>query len=169
MSVCVSLTLRSFGRQQGECESPVSHLKNCSPMHQCSGRAEYTSMNLFYFTMCHPIKLEIRLDGWLTSAACEGVSVSFLRALCTCSASKSWSALTLTCGLNTYKHKWFSVITWNDKYKLELLPCFASSVFAAVTRQLTEVVPGHKYHCMTWWGHSCRVRSFLTGMISNSL
>lgn len=39
----------------------------------------------------------------------------------------------------------------------------------AIPPRAIEVIPGHKYHCMTWWGHSRRVRSVLTGMGSSSL
>lgn len=38
-----------------------------------------------------------------------------------------------------------------------------------VSDNITEVIPGHRYHCRTWWGHSCRAHSALTGMVSSSL
>lgn len=33
----------------------------------------------------------------------------------------------------------------------------------------TDLSPCHKYHCMTWWGHSRRVHSVLIGEASSSL
>ena len=38
-----------------------------------------------------------------------------------------------------------------------------------VSDNIKEVIPGHRYHCRTWWGHSCRAHSALTGMVSSSL
>lgn len=32
-----------------------------------------------------------------------------------------------------------------------------------------DVIPGHKYHCKTWWGHSHRLHSVLTAVVSSIL